>query len=53
MYNSMKISRLRQSLLAGLSKQVNKIFGEHVKENQPDMKLQALTDIHLRSNYQN
>ncbi|MGF6846575.1 putative ABC transport system permease protein [Chitinophaga sp. W3I9] len=38
--------------LAGLSRQVNKIFGEHVKENQPDMKLQALTDIHLRSDYQ-
>ncbi|MEZ2442369.1 ABC transporter permease [Chitinophaga sp. RCC_12] len=37
--------------LAGLNRQVNKIFGEHVKEDQPDMKLQALTDIHLRSNY--
>ncbi|WP_436484511.1 ABC transporter permease [Chitinophaga sp. ARDCPP14] len=38
--------------LAGLNRQVNKIFGEHVKESQPDMKLQALTDIHLRSDYQ-
>ena len=38
--------------LAALSRQVNKVFGEHVKEDAPDMKLQALADIHLRSNFQ-
>jgi ABC-type antimicrobial peptide transport system permease subunit len=37
--------------LAGLSRQINAIFDEHVKENPPIMKLQALADIHLRSDY--
>jgi len=37
--------------LAELSRQANKIVGEHIKENQPDIKLQALADIHLRSDY--
>ena len=37
--------------LAGLSRQVNKIVGEHVKENPPNITLQALADIHLRSDY--
>jgi len=37
--------------LAGLSRQANKIFGEHIKENKPDIKLQPLADIHLRSDY--
>ena len=38
--------------LAGLSGQINKIVGEHIKENPPNMRLQALADIHLRSDYQ-
>jgi putative ABC transport system permease protein len=37
--------------LAGLSRQINKIVGEHIKENPPNVRLQALTDIHLRSDY--
>jgi putative ABC transport system permease protein len=37
--------------LAGLNRQITKIFEEHVKDNPPTMKLQALTDIHLRSDY--
>jgi len=37
--------------LAGISRQVNKIVGEHIKENAPDIKLQPLADIHLRSDY--
>jgi len=37
--------------LAGLSRQIDKIFDAHVKENPPSMKLQALTDIHLHSDY--
>jgi len=37
--------------LAGLSRQIDKIFDEHVKENPPTMKLQALADIHLHSDY--
>jgi len=37
--------------LAGLNRQITKIFEEHVKDNPPIMKLQALTDIHLRSDY--
>jgi predicted permease len=37
--------------LAGLSQQVNKIVGEHIKENPPAIKLQPLADIHLRSDY--
>ena len=38
--------------LAGISRQVNEIFREHIKENPPTMSLQALADIHLRSDYQ-
>jgi len=37
--------------LAGLSRQVNEIVGEHIKENPPNNRLQALTDIHLHSDY--
>ena len=37
--------------LAGLCRQVNEIFREHIKENPPNMSLQALADIHLRSDY--
>jgi ABC-type antimicrobial peptide transport system permease subunit len=37
--------------LAGVSRQVNEIFREHIKENPPTMSLQALADIHLRSDY--
>jgi ABC-type antimicrobial peptide transport system permease subunit len=37
--------------LAGLSRRVNEIVGEHIKENLPNNRLQALTDIHLRSDY--
>jgi putative ABC transport system permease protein len=37
--------------LAALSKQANKIVAEHIKENAPDIRLQPLTDIHLRSDY--
>ena len=37
--------------LAGLTRQINKIVGEHIKENTPTNKLQPLTDIHLRSDY--
>jgi len=37
--------------MAGLTGQINKIVGEHIKENTPVNKLQPLTDIHLRSDY--
>jgi len=37
--------------LAELSRQADKIVAEHIKENPPNIKLQALTDIHLRSDY--
>jgi len=37
--------------LEGLSRQVNKIVAAHIKENPPNIKLQALTDIHLHSDY--
>jgi putative ABC transport system permease protein len=37
--------------LAGLSGQVNKIVGEHIKEDPPKIRLQALADIHLHSDY--
>src|SRR5882757_9464722 len=37
--------------LAQLSRQVNEIVGEHIKENAPNNRLQALTDIHLHSDY--
>ena len=37
--------------LAGLTRQVNEIVGEHIKENTPHMSLQSLADIHLRSDY--
>ncbi|MHA4807027.1 ABC transporter permease [Flavitalea flava] len=37
--------------LAGLNRQINKIVGEHIKENPPNIKLQPLADIHLRSDY--
>jgi putative ABC transport system permease protein len=37
--------------LAELRRQVNKIVGEHIKDNPPDIKLQPLADIHLRSEY--
>jgi putative ABC transport system permease protein len=37
--------------LAGVNRQVNEIFREHIKDNPPIMSLQALTDIHLRSDY--
>ena len=37
--------------LAGLTGQINKIVREHIKENPPTMRLQPLTDIHLRSDY--
>jgi len=37
--------------LAELSRQADKIVAEHIKENPPNIKLQALTDIHLHSDY--
>ncbi len=37
--------------LSGLSRQVNEIVGEHIKENPPHVTLQPLADIHLRSDY--
>jgi putative ABC transport system permease protein len=37
--------------LAELSRQANKIVGEHIKENPPNITLQPLTDIHLHSDY--
>jgi ABC-type antimicrobial peptide transport system permease subunit len=37
--------------LAGLGRQINKLVGEHIKENTPNIKLQPLADIHLRSDY--
>ena len=40
--------------IKGLNNQINKIFKEHVKEDKlkVDFALQALTSIHLHSNYQ-
>ena len=37
--------------LAELSRQADKIVAEHIKENPPNIQLQALTDIHLHSDY--
>src|SRR5258708_5412003 len=37
--------------LAGLGRQVNELVGEHIKENAPNIRLQPLADIHLRSDY--
>ena len=37
--------------LAALSRQATKIVAEHIKENTPNITLQPLADIHLRSNY--
>ena len=37
--------------LAAFSSQANKIIAAHIKENTPAIKLQPLTDIHLRSAY--
>jgi putative ABC transport system permease protein len=37
--------------LAALSRQVNTIVAEHIKENPPNVGLQPLADIHLHSDY--
>jgi putative ABC transport system permease protein len=37
--------------LAKLGRQINEVAGEHIKENPPNVRLQALADIHLRSDY--
>ena len=37
--------------LAALTRQANKIVAEHIKENTPNITLQPLADIHLRSDY--
>jgi len=43
--------RATPAALAALSRQINEIAGEHIKENTPTNKLQPLTDIHLHSDY--
>ncbi|WP_431215088.1 ABC transporter permease [Puia sp. P3] len=43
--------RATPTALAGIAKQIDNIFGEHVKENPPTMGLEPLADIHLRLHY--
>jgi len=42
---------VKPASLAALTRQINEIFDEHVKENPPTMSLQPLADIHLHSDY--